>query len=81
LSDAAAWYLCNCIDCGKQLKAQGTPPERPICLHCDIVRAAPEHMRAIIRATLQPIAGEEAALEPELAGPEAPVQGVLGGVS
>lgn len=78
--DAAAWYLCECIDCGKPLKAQGAPPERPICLHCDIVRIAPEDMRAIIRATLGPVPGGEVTTEPEMAEPEAAVQGVLGGV-
>jgi hypothetical protein len=51
----SAWYLVACIDCGKPLKAQGQPPEKPICLHCDVVRAAPEESRERIRATLAPV--------------------------
>jgi hypothetical protein len=76
-ANEAAWYLCNCIDCGKQLKARGTPPEQPICLHCSIVRAAPEDSRDRIRETLRPIPGGDP-VEP--VEPEAPVQGVLGWV-
>jgi hypothetical protein len=78
MSDAAAWYLCGCVDCGKPLKAQGTPPEKPICQICYIVRAAPEDMRAIIRKTLQPVPDDGTTAEPEAPVPEAPVQWVLG---
>ena len=55
LPDASTWYLCACIDCAKQLKVLGAPPEKPICLHCDVIRAAPEDLRERIRATLRPV--------------------------
>jgi hypothetical protein len=78
-ANQTSWYLVHCVDCDKPLKAQGTPPEKPICLHCDIIRAAPEAMRELIRKTLQPIPDGEATPGPELPQPEAPAQSVLGG--
>jgi hypothetical protein len=52
---SGAVSLVKCVDCAKDLVAHGAPPEKPICLHCDIVRAAPEAMRDLIRKTLQPL--------------------------
>jgi hypothetical protein len=74
------WYFCNCVDCGKKLKARGTPPEKPICLQCAIIRAAPEESRERIRATLRPIPEDDATpVPPSDPEPEAPAQLVLGG--
>jgi hypothetical protein len=49
------WYVTACIDCGKPLKSHGEPPAQPICLHCDIIRFAPEEIRERIRETLRPL--------------------------
>ena len=54
-ADPNTWYVVACVDCAKPLKVLGAPPEKPICLHCDIVRAAPEPDRDMIRRTLQPL--------------------------
>jgi hypothetical protein len=51
----ASWYLTACIDCGKELKSLGAPPAKPICLHCDLVRYAPDAIRDLIRRTLGPV--------------------------
>jgi hypothetical protein len=59
-ADPKTWYLVTCTDCGKPLKVLGAPPEKPICLHCDIIRAAPEENRDRIRETLRPLPEEEA---------------------
>lgn len=58
IDDLKAWYLCACGDCGKMLKVQGQPPDHPLCLHCDVIRAAPEAQRAELRRTLAPIPEE-----------------------
>jgi hypothetical protein len=54
-ADPKTWYLVTCTDCGKPLKVLGAPPAKPICLHCDIIRAAPEEMRESIRDALRPL--------------------------
>jgi len=66
--DPSAWYVVACIDCGKQLKAQGRPPAKPICLHCDVIRAAPAGSREKIRGVLRPLPSEDAEgpLPPEI---------------
>lgn len=71
--DPNAWYRVTCTDCGKPLKARGAPPLTPICLHCDIIRAAPAESRDRIRATLRPLA---AAVPEEVADAVAPDSGV-----
>jgi hypothetical protein len=53
--DPNAWYLVVCIDCGKGLKVRGQAPDKPICLHCDLIRAAPQTMREEIRRVLAPV--------------------------
>lgn len=55
IADPKAWYLCSCVDCGKVLKVQGQPPHTPVCLHCNVIRYAPEALRAEIRRTLTPL--------------------------
>lgn len=48
-------YIVHCIDCAKPLTSTGTPPAKPICLHCDIIRFAPESLREQVRAALAPV--------------------------
>lgn len=48
----AEWYVVHCIDCAATLKSHGPPPEKPICLKCTLIRAAPEADRLVLKATL-----------------------------
>jgi hypothetical protein len=52
IADPNTWYAVACSDCAKPLKALGQPPDKPICLHCSVIRFAPEAMREQIRASL-----------------------------
>lgn len=65
-------YLTACVDCGKPLKSVGQPPDRPICLKCTVVRAAPEADRDRIRETLHWTGEEPPATEAQ----ESPLVGM-----
>jgi hypothetical protein len=63
VADPNTWYLVKCTDCGKPLKVLGQPPKTPLCLHCDIIRFAPDAIRDSIRATLAPIPEDEGTIQ------------------
>jgi hypothetical protein len=60
-TESWTWSLVACVDCAKPLKVRGTPPAQPLCLHCDIIRAAPADIRERIRNTLAPLPEQEPA--------------------
>lgn len=56
--------LVQCCDCGKRLVSHGPAPERPICMHCDLIRHAPVDRREALRQALAPIEEPEPAEAP-----------------
>lgn len=70
--DPQTWYLVRCIDCAKDLRVRGEPPDKPICLHCSLLRHAPEATRATLRATLTWTGETDEQAELEIAGSDPP---------